>query len=118
MTTPEDLKLRTRRFAAEIVRLAESLPHNRTTEILGRQIIRCATSVGANYRAACRARSKADFVSKMSVVQEEADETQHWLELMLDLGIISSESYLPNFKEAGELTAIFTASTKTARANK
>jgi four helix bundle protein len=118
VTTPEDLKLRTRKFAVEIVRLAESLPHNRTTDILGRQIIRCATSVGANYRAACRARSKADFISKMSVVQEAADETQYWLELMLDLGIVSEEAFTPHFREAGELTAIFTASTKTAKANR
>ncbi len=118
MTSPEELILRTRRFAVAMVKLANSLPQNRTTDVLGKQMIRSATSVGANYRAACRAKSKVDFISKMSVVQEEADETQYWLELLLDLNLLSPDTFGSVYKEAGELTAIFTASTKTAKANR
>lgn len=118
MTNPEDLKDRTKRFAVDIVKMAEALPRTRTGEILGKQIIRSATSVGANYRAACRARSRADFISKLCVSQEEADETEYWLEVMFDLGQIAKDVYDPYHKEAGELTAILTASIKTAKANR
>ena len=72
---PEDLKQRTKPFALRIIRLAHSLPKNRAADVIGRQVLRSGTSVGANYRAACRAKSAADFISKMHIVQEEADES-------------------------------------------
>ncbi len=118
MITPEDLKTRTKRFAVSVVQLAESIPHSRTGEILSRQIIRSATSVGANYRAACIARSTADFISKLCVAQEEADETQYWLDVLLDLGQIPAENYSSRHAEARELTAILTSSIETAKANR
>ena len=73
--TKDELKRRTRRFALDVIRLVDSLPRSRTTEVIGRQLLRSATSVGANYRATCRARSSAEFVSKMGIVEEEADES-------------------------------------------
>lgn len=78
--TKDGLKRR-RRFALDVIRLGDSLPRSRATEVIGRQLLRAATSVGANYRAACRARSSADFVSKMGTVEEEADESMYWMEL-------------------------------------
>jgi four helix bundle protein len=83
----DDMKRRTRRFALEAIKLVESLPKGRTTEVLGKQLVRSGTSVGANYRAACRAKSPADFISKMGTVEEEADESAYWLELLVDSGL-------------------------------
>ncbi len=80
---PEELKQRTKAFSLQVVHLVEALPNTKTAEVMGRQLLRSATSVGANYRAACRARSQADFVSKIGVVEEEADESAYWLELLL-----------------------------------
>jgi four helix bundle protein len=84
----EELKARTRSFALRIIRVAESLPETPTARVIRNQMIRCGSSVGANYRTACRARSKADFVSKMGIVEEEADETIYWIELLVDAGIV------------------------------
>jgi four helix bundle protein len=83
----EELKTRTRAFALRIIRLAESLPETPTAKVIRNQMLRCGSSVGANYRAACRARSRADFVSKMRIVEEEADETIYWMELLVDADI-------------------------------
>ncbi len=116
MNTPEDLKIRTKRFAVDIVRLAEALPATRTGQILSKQIIRCATSVGANYRAACKARSRADFISKLCIALEEADETGYWLEVMGELNSNAAEKNRRYLEEASELTAIFTSSIKTTKA--
>lgn len=113
----ERLKERTKRFAVRIIKLADALPQRRSCDIIGRQIIGSATSVGANYRAACRARSKAEFVSKLHIVQEESDETQYWLEILQLSNVIADSEYQELYREASELTAIFTASEKTARAN-
>ena len=113
--TSDELKKRTKKFAIDIIRLVDSLPLDRTTNILGKQLIRAATSVGANYRAACRGRSKADFISKITIVEEEADECQYWLELLSETGKSNSESIQILIKEAGELTAIFTSTGKTAK---
>jgi four helix bundle protein len=85
---------------------------------LGKQILRSGTSVGANYRSACRGRSEADFIAKMGIVEEEADETMYWLELLIESQIVKPELLADLYKEATELTAIFTASTRTARKNK
>jgi four helix bundle protein len=109
------LKIRTKKGAIDIIHLVDSLSLDRTTNILGKQIIRAATSVGANYRAACRASSKADFISKITIVEEEADECQHWLELLSETGKANSQSTQTLLKEAGELTAIFTSAGKTAK---
>jgi four helix bundle protein len=87
----EDLRTRTKRFAIRILRLYRDLPAKEEARILGRQLLRSGTSVGANYRAACRARSKAEFVAKLGIVLEESDETVFWLELLLEAGIVSHE---------------------------
>ncbi len=114
MSQPEDLRARTKRFALRIIKLFRALPRSDETRILGKQVLRSGTSVAANYRALCRARSKAEFIAKMGVVIEEADETVFWLELLVESGIVP-EAKLDNLiKEANELTAIFVASRKTA----
>jgi four helix bundle protein len=111
----EELKLRTKMFALEIIRFTDSLPRSRAGEVLGKQLLRSATSIGANYRAACRARSKADFISKITIVEEEADESLYWLELISESKLVENDQPHHLMQEAGELTAIFTASGKTAR---
>jgi four helix bundle protein len=112
----QDLKARTKQFALRILRLYRSLPAKEEARILGRQLLRSGTSVGANYRAACRARSRAEFIAKLGIVLEEADETIFWLELLLEGGIIKHEKLDALLKEADELTAIFVASICTAKA--
>lgn len=108
-----DLKERTRRFAVRIVRLCRSLPRTMEGKIIGSQLLRCGTSVGANYRAVCRARSRAEFASKLGIVIEEADEAVFWLELLSDTGIFSKEQLHELVAEANELVAIFVASRQT-----
>jgi len=109
-----DLKRRTKDFALQVIRFVEALPHTPTTQIIGRQLIRSGTSVAANYRAACRARSKLEFSAKIGVVVEEADETAFWLELLAESKIIDESKISIFLQEADELTAIFVASRKTA----
>lgn len=111
----EKLKNRTKQYAINVLQMVDSLPASRTVDIIGKQLIRSASSVGANYRAACRARSKADFISKITIVEEEADESQYWLELLLSLGKVKSTDVEPLHKESMELTAIFTATGKTSK---
>jgi four helix bundle protein len=111
----DELKRRTKDFALQIIRLVKSLSRSRSGDVIGQQILRSATSTGANYRAACKARSRADFISKITVVEEEADESQYWLELLADSGILKREQVDSLMREAKELTAIFTASGKTAK---
>ncbi len=110
-----ELKERTKRFAIEIIKWVERLPRNRTVDILGKQLLRCGTSVGANYRSACRAKSRADFISKMGIVEEEADETLYWLELFLETKLVDTNQITQLQREADEITAIVVASIKTAR---
>jgi four helix bundle protein len=112
---PEQLRGRTKAFALRVIRLYRSLPYKTDAQVLGKQLLRSGTSVAANYRAVCRARSKAEFVAKIGVVVEEADEVVLWLELMTESGIISSAKTEELLKEANELTAIFAASQRTAR---
>ena len=114
-TQPEQLRARTKQFAIRIVRLFKSLPKTDEARIIGKQVMRAGTSVAANYRAVCRSRSKAEFVSKMSVVVEEADETVFWLELLIETGIIPEVRLRDLLTEANELLAIFAASLGTAR---
>ena len=112
---PEELKDRTKEFALAVLRFVNSVQRGRTEDILTKQLAKAATSVGANYRAACRARSRADFVPKITIVEEEADETQYWLELLLEQIPIRAGEITGLIEEAKELTAIFTASGKTAK---
>ena len=113
-----DLKERTKRFALLIIKLVESLPRGRTAEVIGRQLLRAGTSVGANYRAACRARSRADFIAKMGIVEEEADETIYWLELLVEGGILKFAEVELLMKEGTEILAIIVSSIRTAKKNK
>lgn len=110
----EELKRRTKKFALDVIKLVEGFPKKKSADIIGYQLIKSATSMGANYRSSCRARSLPDFISKISIVEEEADESLYWLELAVESGLISKETTEELIKEADELTAIFTASRKTA----
>jgi four helix bundle protein len=113
--TPEELKKRTKLFSLRIIKFYKNLPKGKEAEIIGKQLLRSGTSVGANYRAACRARSNAEFISKITVVEEEADESVYWIELLIEAGIVKKELLVELLKEANELTAIFTASGNTAK---
>jgi four helix bundle protein len=113
----QNLQDRTRRFALDVIRFVESLPASQTCKTLGRQLLRSDTSVGANYRAACRARSKADFISKMGIVLEEADESAFWIQLLIDANKTTLQKCGPLLREANELTAITISSINTARRN-
>ena len=112
------MKHRTRQFAIRIIRLVESLPKGRTEDVIGKQLLRSGTSVGANYRAACRAKSTADFVYKMGIVEEETDESLYWMELLIEAKIMESKKLELLMKEADELLAITVASIKTAKKTK
>jgi four helix bundle protein len=112
---PEELRDRTKAFALRVIRLFRSLPYKTDTQVLGKQLLRCGTSVAANYRAVCRARSKAEFVARLGIAAEEADEAVLWLELLIESGILKSEMTEELLKEARELAAILTASRQTAR---
>jgi four helix bundle protein len=112
-----DLKKRTKQFGLRVIRLVESLPSGQTARTIGNQLLRSGMSVGANYRAACRGRSKADFIAKAGISLEEADECLYWMELLQEAGIVPAEKLKDIMKETDELVASFTASIKTARAN-
>jgi len=112
------LKERTKTFASRVIRLFDALPKRTTAQVLGKQALRSGTSVAANYRAACRSRSKAEFIARIGIVAEEADETVLWLELMIENRILPQRRLEPLLNEAKELTAIFTASQNTARGSR
>jgi four helix bundle protein len=112
---PEELKTRTKAFTLRIIRLCESLPETPTVKMIRNQLLRCGSSVGANYRAACRARSKADFVSKMGIVEEEADETVYWMELLVDADIVKRARIADLLDEANQILSIVISSIKTAK---
>lgn len=109
------LRQRSKSFAIRIIKLVDLLPKKPSADVIGRQLLRSATSVAANYRAAQRARSKAEFISKISVVVEEADETVFWLELLGESHLVAEDRLTLVAKEANELLAIFAASRRTAR---
>jgi four helix bundle protein len=113
----EDLKRRTKQFSLRIITLVEALPSTSTARVIGRQLLRAGTSVGANYRAACRGKSRPDFATKIAIALEEADECLYWMELLQEAGIVSGAKLSELLKEADELAAIFTASIKTVRAH-
>ncbi len=110
-----ELKGRSKRFALQIIRLFRSLPKGEDVRIIARQLLRSGTSVAANYRAACRARSRAEFLAKIGIVVEEADESVFWLELLVESGLAEQEMVAPVAEEANQLLAIFAASQRTAR---
>ena len=112
-----DMKKRTKQFALEVIRLVTELPKTTEGRVVGNQLIRCATSVGANYRAACRGKSKADFIAKLGIVEEEADESCYWLEIIVEGNILTEGKVMALLREANEITAIIVASRKTARSS-
>lgn len=111
----DELKSRTKSFALRVMKLTKALPCDLVGRTIANQLIRSATSVGANYRAACRSRSKAEFIARLGVVEEESDESVYWLELIIEGKIIKKTLVEPLFIEANELTAIFTAAIKSAK---
>ncbi len=113
----EQLKERMKRFAVSIIRLADKLPVGRAASVVANQMVRSGTSAGANYRAACRARSKADFISKMGIVEEELDETLYWLEVSLEAGLLSRGETGDLMQEGDELLKIVVSSIRTAKRN-
>ena len=114
-TAATDLRTRTKAFAIRIIKTCQSLPTTKEAQVLGKQLLRSGTGVAANYRAACRGRSRAEFIAKLGIVVEEADETLFWLELFLESGLITRHHLNGVFEEATELLSIFAASHKTAR---
>ena len=113
MNEPQ-MKDRTKQFALRVLKMADELPTSRSGTAIASQIVRSSTSVAANYRALCRAKSRADFINKTSIVEEEADESGFWLELIVDAGLMTATRVKPLLNEASELTAILVASRKTA----
>ena len=113
-----DLKARTKQFALRVMKLVDVIPRTIQGRAIAKQIIRSATSVATNYWAACRARSRAEFIAKIGVVEEEADESCFWLELIIDSGLLTEERIRPLLGEAGELVAIMAASRKSAIGNR
>jgi four helix bundle protein len=114
----KELKQRTKRFSLRVIKLVGALPKTVEGRAIGNQLIRSGTSVGANYRAACRGRSKAEFIARLGVVEEEADESAFWMELLVEGGLMKKELVEPLLGEANELVAIITASRKTAARGK
>lgn len=117
MAPPPDLRDRTRAFALRIVRLADSLPAGRSSDVIGRQLLRSGTSVGANYRSARRARSPAEFLAKLGVVEEEADETAFWLDILAQSGTVKPALLADLTRECDEILAIVVAAIRTAKRN-
>jgi four helix bundle protein len=115
ISSPEDLRRRTKEFALRVIKLFRALPKTEEARVLGRQILRSGTAVAANYRSACRARSRADFISKIGITVEEADETAFWLELLVDANIVKKDRMENLLVEADELVRIFQASRTTAK---
>ncbi len=115
--TSDELKQRTKNFSIRVINLIRTLPNNKIGYVLGNQLLRSATSIGANYRAACRSRSKAEFISKIRVVEEESDESVYWIELIKESNLFNENRLSEILKEANELTAIFTSIGKTSKMN-
>jgi four helix bundle protein len=114
--TEEEFKARTKDIAIRIIKLIESLPQTPSSQVVGKQLLRSATSVGANYRAACRAKSTADIINKLAIVEEEADETLYWLELLSGSGIVREAKLSQLVSDVNEIVAMTVASIKTLKA--
>jgi len=113
--TREEMKARTKAYANRIVKLCSALPNNWVARTLGQQLLRSGTSVGANYRAVCRAKSKSDFINKLRIVEEECDESLFWMELLVDNQLVKAKRLAPLMKEASEILAIIVSTAKSAR---
>src|SRR5690349_1128396 len=113
----EEMKVRTKAYANRVVKLCAALPGNWLTRVLGAQLLRSGTSVGANYRAVCRAKSRADFLNKLRIVEEECDESLFWMELLVDNGLVKASRLKALIQEGNEIIAIIVASAKTARSS-
>jgi len=113
--TSDEMKARTRAFALRIIRLAQSLPNTPTANAIRNQILSCGPSVGANYRAACRGRSKREFIAKLGIVEEEADESLFWIELLIDAGILKRSRVDSLITEGNEILSIVVSTIKSAR---
>jgi four helix bundle protein len=113
----DEFRKRTFEFGIRCVRLVETLPKTMTAQTIGKQLLRAGTSVGANYRAAIRGRSRGDFLSRMGIVEEECDESLHWIDVLVELGFVSQKRVQELRKEANEIIAIAVSSIKTARRN-
>jgi four helix bundle protein len=114
--TAEELRTRTKQFTLRVLKVVAALPDNARGRVISYQLMKAGSSVGANYRAVCRSRSRKDFVNKLGVVIEEADESAYWLEMICEGDVLDSRQIGPLLKEANELVAIFTTARKTARA--
>jgi len=114
----DEFKRRTKQFALRVIRLCDSLPDKPAARVIGNQLLRAGTAVGANYRAACRARSPAEFRAKMGIVEEEADEIAYWMELLVEASLVKQELLSKLLQEADEIVAMVVASIVTARHNK
>lgn len=114
----KELKKRTKDFALRVLKLVDSLPNTLVARTIGGQLARSCTSVASNYRAACRARSNADFIAKLGIVEEECDESVFWIEMLVDYGIVKLSRAEALIDEGGQLTAIFVSSINTARGSK
>ena len=115
--TREGMKNRTKLYANRIVKLCSALPANWVAQTLGKQLLRCGTSVGANYRAVCRAKSNSDFINKLRIIEEECDESLFWMELLVHNNFMKASRLSGLMKKAGEILAIVVSSAKTARAS-
>ena len=113
--TKDEMKARTKKYALRVIKAVQALPENRVANVLGSQLLRSGTSVGANYRAACRAKSTADFVNKLKIVEEEGDESLFWMELLIESGVTPQRKLGELMKEGDELVAIVVAAIKTTR---
>jgi four helix bundle protein len=111
----QEFKQRTKEFARRVIRATDGFPPRMSAGVLGKQILRSSTSIGANYRSACRARSKSEFIAKLAIAEEEADETLYWLELLRDSDLLSEKEFSMLFEEGNQITAIIVSSIKTAR---
>jgi four helix bundle protein len=116
--TPDEFRKRTKAFALRGIRLAEALPKTEAGRVVAKQLLRCTTSVGANYRAACRARPRADFIAKMRIVEEECDESLYWMELAVDSKLVEAALLQDLMNEAHAILSLVVASRKTAHSRK
>lgn len=114
----EDLKKRTKQFTLRVIKLVNALPNTQTGRVIGNQLLRSGSSVGANYRAACRGRSRAEFIAKIGIVIEEADESVYWMEIIVESGLMNKELIKPLINEGNEICAIMVVTSKTSKNNK
>ncbi len=113
--TQHEMKARTKKFALRIIRLCNAFPNTGSAGVIGKQLVRSGTSVGANYRSACRAKSTADFLSKLSIVEEEADESVYWMELLAESGIVRENRLVDLIDEGNQIVSIIVSSIKTTK---